>query len=242
MRTGAPLPFAAGGLSGDGRSHGPCTHWSRPWPPCHSRKSARSLVSKLILSVGFILLLTISTWSYFSIAYQKNNLQEEVVSQTERLSNTIKLGTHYAMMLNSRDDINQIINNIARLKEIQNIRIYNKEGAIKFSNQPGGGGADHQHQIRGLPHLPPLRAAAGGCRISPSGRAHFTAAGGQRAARHHQPRSTTSRAAPPAAAISTRRTRRSWAPWTWWCRWPRPTRKSVSWKRGSSGWRWPPSW
>jgi histidine kinase len=93
-----------------------------------------SLVLKLILSVGATLLLTISTWSYFSIAYQKKNLQEEVVSQTERLGNTIKLGTHYAMMLNSRDEINQIINNIARLREVQSIRIYNKEGAIKFSN------------------------------------------------------------------------------------------------------------
>jgi len=95
-----------------------------------------SLVLKLILSVGATLLLTISTWSYFSIAYQKNNLQNEVVSQSERLSNTIKLGTHYAMMLNARDEINQIINNIARLEEIRSIRIYNKEGAIKFSNHP----------------------------------------------------------------------------------------------------------
>ena len=93
-----------------------------------------SLVLKLILSVGATLLITISTWSYFSIAYQKKNLQDEVVSQTERLSNTIKLGTHYAMMLNSRDEINQIINNIARLKEVQSIRIYNKDGTIKFSN------------------------------------------------------------------------------------------------------------
>ena len=98
------------------------------------QKIRSSLVSKLILSAGFIILLTISTWSYFSIAYQKTYLQDEVVSQTERLGNTIKLGTHYSMMLNSRDDINQIITNIARLKEIQNIRIYNKEGAIKFSN------------------------------------------------------------------------------------------------------------
>ena len=99
-------------------------------------KIRRSLVSKLILSVGATLLLTISTWSYFSITYQKKTLQDEVISQTERLSNTIKLGTHYAMMLNARDEINQIINNIARLKEIQSIRIYNKEGAIKFSNHP----------------------------------------------------------------------------------------------------------
>ena len=95
----------------------------------------RYLSLKLIVSVGIILLLTISTWAYFSIEYQKKRLREESVSETERLSNTIKLGTHYAMMLNSRDDINQIIMNISRQKEIENIRIYNKEGEIKFSNQ-----------------------------------------------------------------------------------------------------------
>ena len=36
-----------------------------------------SLGLKLILSVGATLLLTISTWSYFSIAYQKKSLQKE---------------------------------------------------------------------------------------------------------------------------------------------------------------------
>ncbi len=61
---------------------------------------------------------------------------ENIVEGTDRLTNTIKLGTHYAMMLNSRDDINQIINNIGRQKEIETIRIYNKGGKIKYSNQP----------------------------------------------------------------------------------------------------------
>jgi len=95
-----------------------------------------SLAAKLILSVGITLLVTISTWSYFSITYQKNSLRNEVIAQTERLSNTILLGTHYAMMLNSRDDIHQIVTNIARLGNIQNIRLYNKLGATKFSNRP----------------------------------------------------------------------------------------------------------
>ncbi|MCP4578814.1 MAG: cell wall metabolism sensor histidine kinase WalK, partial [Deltaproteobacteria bacterium] len=47
----------------------------------------------------------------------------------------IRLGAHYAMMTNSRDDIEQIINNISRQNDIVNIRIYNKEGEIKFSNR-----------------------------------------------------------------------------------------------------------
>jgi histidine kinase len=91
---------------------------------------------KLIISLSIILLFIIATWAYFSIRYQREKLMKDIVGETERLSNTIKLGTHYAMMLNSRDEINQIIRNIATQKEIKNIRIYNKEGEIKFSNQP----------------------------------------------------------------------------------------------------------
>lgn len=94
------------------------------------------LVTKLILTVGLTLLLAISFWAYYDIKYQKQKLMEEVVQGVDRLTTTIRLGTHYAMMLNSRDDINQIINNIGRQKEIENIRIYNKQGEIKFSNEP----------------------------------------------------------------------------------------------------------
>lgn len=82
------------------------------------------------------LFLSISVWAYFNINYQKKKVMETIVEGTDKLSNTIKLGTHYAMMINSRDDINQIITNIAKQKEIENIRIYNKDGEIKFSNSP----------------------------------------------------------------------------------------------------------
>ena len=92
------------------------------------------LVSKLILTVGMTLLLSITIWAYFNINYQKKKVMENIVVGTDRLTNTIKLGTHYAMMLNSRDDINQIIKNIGKQRELENIRIYNKEGQIKFSN------------------------------------------------------------------------------------------------------------
>ncbi|MCP3953876.1 MAG: cell wall metabolism sensor histidine kinase WalK, partial [Desulfobacterales bacterium] len=99
-------------------------------------KIRRSLVSKLILTVGIVFLLSISTWAYFNISHQKEELMENIVAGTDRLTTTIRLGTHYAMMLNSRDDINQIIQNIGKQPEIEKIRIYNKEGMIKFSNRP----------------------------------------------------------------------------------------------------------
>jgi PAS domain S-box-containing protein len=95
-----------------------------------------SLVTKLIVGVGIILLVLISTLAYFSIRYQKERLRKDIMAETERLGNTIKLGAHYAMMHNSRDDINQIIMNISRQEGIESIRIYNKQGKIKFSNHP----------------------------------------------------------------------------------------------------------
>jgi histidine kinase len=94
-----------------------------------------SIPFKLILTVGSVLLISISLWSYFNIGYQKNRLMENILAGTDRLTNTIRLGTQYAMMLNSRDDITQIIANIAKQPEIENIRIYNKEGQIKYSNR-----------------------------------------------------------------------------------------------------------
>ncbi|MEX1329669.1 MAG: hypothetical protein AB1Z29_22940, partial [Desulfobacterales bacterium] len=72
-------------------------------------KFRRSLASKLIVTVGLTLLITISTWAYFNVNYQEKKLMNNIVAGTDRLTNTIKLGTHYAMMSNSRDDINQII-------------------------------------------------------------------------------------------------------------------------------------
>ncbi|MBU1713363.1 MAG: PAS domain S-box protein [Proteobacteria bacterium] len=95
-----------------------------------------SLVLKLIVSVGLTLLVSISVWAYFNIRSQRTKVMENFVAGTNRLGATIKLGTHYSMMLNSRDEINEIIKNISKLKEIENIRIYNKEGKIKFSNRP----------------------------------------------------------------------------------------------------------
>ncbi len=92
-----------------------------------------SLVTKLILAAGIVLLLSVSIWAYFNINYQKKRVMDDIVDQTDRLSTTIKLGTHYSMMLNSRNDINQIITNIGRQTEILDIRIYNKEGEIKFA-------------------------------------------------------------------------------------------------------------
>ena len=57
-----------------------------------------------------------------------------IILSADTLTTTIKLGAHYAMMNNLRGDINRIIKKVATAKNLENIRIYNKEGQIKYSN------------------------------------------------------------------------------------------------------------
>lgn len=98
-------------------------------------KILNSLSFRLIFWVGLILLASVATWAFFHIRFQKEKALQMLAKDVDRLGNTIKLGTHYAMMTNSRDEITRIIENIARQKDVETIRIYNKRGQIKFSNK-----------------------------------------------------------------------------------------------------------
>ena len=98
------------------------------------RKLKQSLMFKVFLTAGVTLLMGISTWAYLSIRHYRMTSMESVINDVDRLSNTVRLGTHYAMMLDSREDIRQTIRNVSRQPEIKDIRIYNKLGQIMFSN------------------------------------------------------------------------------------------------------------
>jgi histidine kinase len=97
----------------------------------------RSLVSKLLILVFISLAICVSVWSYFNIKYQKKKMMDVIVASADTLTSTIMLGAHHAMMNNLREDINRIIKKFGTGKDIENIRIYNKEGKIKYSNLEG---------------------------------------------------------------------------------------------------------
>ncbi len=100
------------------------------------RNVGRSLIFRLILLVGLVLLLVMCAWADYNINSYREKVLDGIIKEVDRLGSTIRLGAHYAMMLNSRDDINEIIKNIGRQEQILNIRIFNKQGEIKFSNLP----------------------------------------------------------------------------------------------------------
>ncbi len=103
----------------------------------HYLKNLRNkLVFKVFLSAGLVLFLSISLWSYFNIVHQRESIMSEVQTSLVRLSNTIRLGTHYAMLHNAREDIKQIVNNISQQEDITAIRVFNKPGSIAYSSDP----------------------------------------------------------------------------------------------------------
>ncbi len=90
---------------------------------------------KIILAMGATLFVSLTLWAFINIRHQRIKAMETIMTDTDRLTNTIKLGTHYAMLHNLRDDINRIIKKTDKEKFVETIRIYNKQGHIKFSNR-----------------------------------------------------------------------------------------------------------
>jgi histidine kinase len=62
----------------------------------------KSLSLKLLLTAGLSLVSSVAALSYFAVIHQESILTHYAVEEVDRLGTTIKLGTRYAMMLNSR--------------------------------------------------------------------------------------------------------------------------------------------
>ncbi|MGD9246638.1 MAG: PAS domain S-box protein [Desulfobacteraceae bacterium] len=99
-------------------------------------KKRHSLALKIIASVGVILFFSFSAWAIYHLRHNREKAMSDIAQDCDRLSEAILLGSHYAMMINERDDINQIIRNMGRMQGVEHVRIYNKAGQIKFSNLP----------------------------------------------------------------------------------------------------------
>ncbi|MDX9788766.1 MAG: PAS domain S-box protein [Desulfobacterales bacterium] len=101
------------------------------------KQLSSSFFLKVIMTVGITLFCSLTLWIFLSVRFQRAQTTEHMISSAEKLATTIRLGTRYAMMLNAREDLNQIIRNVSRQEDLKTIRIYNKKGEIKFSSHEG---------------------------------------------------------------------------------------------------------
>ena len=107
--------------------------------PSTSTSEQKGFYTRFPLSLRlFTLIFTVSTigvvtYSYFSIRSMHRNCEQNVIMAAERLSETIQRSTHYAMLLNRKDDVHQIIRTIADQQGVEYVRVYDKQGAIIYS-------------------------------------------------------------------------------------------------------------
>jgi histidine kinase len=99
-------------------------------------KIRQNLIAQIIVATGGIMLVATLILVYLSIGFVNSHTVSEHVITADMVSKTIKLGLHNAMLRNSRDEIDQIIAKVAEINPITSIRVVNKQGEIKFTDDP----------------------------------------------------------------------------------------------------------
>lgn len=101
------------------------------------REIQGSLVAKLAVACGAILFLGVLIQAAFTVRYHQSQVSGNVAAGADLLGNSVRLATHYAMMLNAREDIHNLIRKMGEQEQVVRLRILSKSGEIKFSTRPG---------------------------------------------------------------------------------------------------------
>jgi histidine kinase len=97
----------------------------------------RSLGFRVSLSVGLILLASYIGFIYLVLEIQQDFYFDRLIREAERFSSAIINATNYSMLQDDRAATRSIIRDIGKLEATSDIRIYDHEGGIKFSNRSG---------------------------------------------------------------------------------------------------------
>jgi two-component system NtrC family sensor kinase len=92
---------------------------------------------KLIVATGGVAFVIITVFAYLMLDAQRRQLLAEVERSANQLSETIKSSTRHDMLLNRSESVHRIINTIGAQEGIEKVRIFNKEGEIIRSTDPG---------------------------------------------------------------------------------------------------------
>jgi two-component system, NtrC family, sensor kinase len=96
---------------------------------------ARRIGFKLTVVVGVTTIVAMGIYAYITIRTQRADLLAEVERHAMQLSETVRNSTRYDMLLNQRERIHIIINDIGSDPAIDEVRVLNKEGKIIYSSR-----------------------------------------------------------------------------------------------------------
>ncbi|MCD6292939.1 MAG: HAMP domain-containing protein [Deltaproteobacteria bacterium] len=96
-----------------------------------------NFASKAIVPVALSLTGFVIICSIFLYSSMKEDFMRDTARQETSLAETVVSATRYTMMTDDRESLNYIIDSIGSQKGIEHLRIFNKEGVIMFSSNPG---------------------------------------------------------------------------------------------------------
>jgi two-component system NtrC family sensor kinase len=74
---------------------------------------------------------------YLNIRLERQNYEKLILLSADRLSDIILRSTRHEMLLNDRDSLHHVIRDIGAEPGIDRVRIFNKDGLIRFSTSDG---------------------------------------------------------------------------------------------------------
>jgi len=93
--------------------------------------------AQLILGAGLVTALTIGSLAVLILRAHEQALVAQLKLGADQLSETIKTSTHDDMLANRRDVLQRQIAKLGGRGGIEAVRVFNKEGSIVFSSEPG---------------------------------------------------------------------------------------------------------
>ncbi len=94
----------------------------------------RSIGFKLIFSVGIAVMLVFMVFSYVNLEAQRRQLLQEMVRNSNLVSEVIKRSLRYNMLQYNPDQLYQAIDTIGAQEGIEKVRIFNARGQIIYSS------------------------------------------------------------------------------------------------------------
>jgi len=94
-----------------------------------------SLITKLTIATGVILLFFMALFAYMNVATIKSILLTSAISDADKLSETIIKSTHYEMLEDNRKRVYEMMEEVGTLHGVEHIRMINKSGFITFSTK-----------------------------------------------------------------------------------------------------------
>jgi two-component system NtrC family sensor kinase len=96
----------------------------------------QTIAFRLFLIIASVQTIVLGVLAIATVNIQQSHLMENVELSAQRVSDVIARSTRHSMLLNRKEDVQQIIASVGNEPGMEGIRIYNKAGEVIFATVP----------------------------------------------------------------------------------------------------------